>query len=76
MNTQKVGTFRIPGCRKSVQKKPVLIKCDKYSLGVGESNLEAEGVITLTASNATIFFIVGVVDQPSKGSDLPVTLRQ
>ena len=54
----------------------MLIKCDKYSLGVGESNLEAEGVITLTASNATIFFIVGVVDQPSKGSDLPVTLRQ
>ena len=34
----------------------MLIKCDKYSLGVGESNLEAEGVITLTASNATIFF--------------------
>ena len=32
----------------------MLIKCDKYSLGVGESNLEAEGVITLTASNATI----------------------
>ena len=54
----------------------MLIKCDKYSLSVGESNLEAEGVITLTASNATIFFIVGVVDQPSKGSDLPVTLRQ
>ena len=22
--TQKVGTFRIPGCRKSVQKKPGL----------------------------------------------------
>ena len=54
----------------------MLIKCDKYSLSVSESNLEAEGVITLTASNATIFFIVGVVDQPSKGSDLPVTLRQ
>ena len=24
MKTQKVGTFRIPGCRKSVQKKPGL----------------------------------------------------
>ena len=54
----------------------MLIECDKSSLGVSESNLEAEGVITLTASNATIFFIVGVVDQPPKGSDLLVTLRQ
>ena len=27
VKTQKVGTFRIPGCRKSVQKKPAIIAC-------------------------------------------------
>ena len=39
VKTQNVGTFRIPGCRKCVQKKPVLDRTYQDTLWMSHANL-------------------------------------